>query len=115
LGDGVHGPVASLYDQRFVERRGPVPQRVFKTRQVWQPQAGSVRLRGRSVSYPPQTGVKQSRGAADRATGGAFCGWDWRQSIPRLRAAIGFLPGAVEAAAAPGRRAAFGTCAASVR
>ena len=23
---------------------------VFKTRQVWQPQAGSVRLRGRSVS-----------------------------------------------------------------
>ena len=32
------------------ERRGPVPQRVFKTRQVWQPQAGSVRLRGRSAS-----------------------------------------------------------------
>ncbi len=26
-----------------------MPQRVFKTRQVWQPQAGSVRLRGRSV------------------------------------------------------------------
>ncbi len=28
---------------------GPVAQRVFKTREVWQPQAGSVRLRRRSV------------------------------------------------------------------
>ena len=36
-----------------VERRGPVPQRVFKTRQAWQPHAGSVRLRGRSVKPKP--------------------------------------------------------------
>ena len=32
---------------------GPVAQPVFKTGEVWQPQAGSVRLRGRSVFLQP--------------------------------------------------------------
>jgi hypothetical protein len=32
---------------------GPVAQPVFKTGEVWQPHAGSVRLRGRSVAQFP--------------------------------------------------------------
>src|SRR3954454_13507954 len=32
---------------------GPVAQPVFKTGEVWQPQAGSVRLRGRSANQEP--------------------------------------------------------------
>lgn len=38
-----------------------MPQRVFKTRQAWQPHAGSVRLRGRSVrvSPPPESGKEE--------------------------------------------------------
>ena len=40
---------------------GPVAQPVFKTGEVWQPQAGSVRLRRRSVSQKPKSGQTQRR------------------------------------------------------
>jgi hypothetical protein len=42
---GTSGKAATI----AAERLGPVAQPVFKTGEVWQPQAGSVRLRRRSV------------------------------------------------------------------
>ena len=44
---------------------GPVAQPVFKTGEVWQPQAGSVRLRGRSVEpeTPCSSGIRPRKGS----------------------------------------------------
>jgi hypothetical protein len=48
-----------------------VPQRVFKTRQAWQPHAGSVRLRGRSAKPKPTLGAGFGlQGAATDQTAG---------------------------------------------
>ena len=46
-----------------LEWHGPVAQRVFKTRQAWQPHAGSVRLRGRSVERCSASPTRESDSA----------------------------------------------------